>query len=233
MAFWLVLLLLLHGAWRLLTNRTPWPRRFLAGIATISGARVSVRGEPLEAPVLYLANHQSWLDIMLLAGATGTAFVSKAEVAAWPLLGWLSALNRTVFIARSDRGGVKQQSEALAIALLSGQPVALFPEGTTSDGKCVLPFRASLLAAVAPPPQGVKVQPVAIDYGAARRDIAWVDETAFANVMRILGRRGRFDATLTFLAPIERPTNRKMVAQQAHDAIAAALLASGSPNQPL
>jgi len=233
MAFWLVLLLLLHGAWRLFTKRTPWPRRFLAGIATISGARLAIRGRPLRAPVLYLANHQSWLDIMLLAGATGTAFVSKAEVAAWPLLGWLSALNRTVFIARSDRGGVRQQSEALAVALLSGQPVALFPEGTTSDGQSLLPFHASLLAAVAPPPQGVNVQPVAIDYGVARRDIAWGGETAFANVMRILGRRGRFDATLTFLVPIESPKDRKIVARQAHSAIAAALVASGSPNQPL
>lgn len=237
MILWLLALLLLHGAWRLLRRRSPWPRTFLGGIARIAGARVRVEGAPLPAPVLYLANHQSWLDIMLLAGASGAAFVSKDDVARWPLFGWLASLNNTVFIARSNRGGVRQQADALAAALLSGQPVALFPEGTTTDGAALLPFNASLLGAVAPPPPGVRVQPVAIDYGLARADIAWFgEESAGANALRVLRRRGRFDVSLRFLAPLEAPADRKRVAQAARGAIDAALYGtrpSGSAAAPL
>lgn len=228
MVAWLIALLVLHGAWRLFRLPSTWPRVFLGGIARIAGARVSVRGTPLPAPVLYLANHQTWLDIMILAGASGAAFVSKAEVARWPLLGWLAGLNATVFIARSDRSGVRQQANALSEALASGHPVALFPEGTTSDGTGVLPFNASLLGAVAPPAGGVRVQPVAIDYGAARAEVVWFgEETPGANVLRVLGRRGRFDVTLTFLPPLEPMEDRKVVATAAREAIVASLHPSG------
>jgi len=231
MVLWLLALLPLHGMWRFLGRPSPWPRAFLGGIARIAGARVSVRGNPLPAPVLYLANHQSWLDIMIMAGASGAAFVSKDDVARWPLFGWLASLNNTVFIARSDRSGVRQQADALATALLSGQPIALFPEGTTTDGRALLPFNASLLGAVAPPPSGVRVQPVAIDYGPARADIAWFgEETAGANVMRVLGRRGRFDVSLSFLPPLDEPTDRKRVALAAHAAVDAALYGHDRPS---
>lgn len=230
MLLWLLALLPLHGIWRLLRRPSPWPRRFLGGIGRIAGARVKIRGNPLPAPVLYLANHQSWLDIMILAGATGTAFVSKAEVGAWPLFGWLASLNNTVFIARSDRRGVRQQADALRTALVSGQPVTLFPEGTTTAGATLLPFNASLLGAVAPPPPGIRVQPVAIDYGAARTTIGWADEPALDNVKAVLGRRGRFDVVLNFLPPIDDVSGRKRIATAAWDAIAGA---SGLGKQPL
>ena len=220
MLLWLLALLPLHGLRRLFRRPSPWPRAFLGGIARIAGARVAVRGSPLPAPVLYLANHQSWLDIMILAGASGAAFVSKDDVSRWPLFGWLASLNNTVFIARSDRNGVQQQADALAAALLGAQPVALFPEGTTTDGAALLPFNASLLGAVAPPPAGVRIQPVAIDYGPARAEIAWFgEETAAANVMRVLRRRGRFEVTLRFLPPLESPNDRKRIARDARSAI--------------
>ena len=222
MALWLLVLLPLHATFRLLHRPSPWPRRFLGGIARIAGARVHVGGTPLPAPVLYLANHQSWLDIMLVAGVTGAAFVSKDEVARWPLLGWLAKLNHTIFIARSDRAGVRQQAEALAAGLTSGRPVALFPEGTTSEGTALLRFNASLLAAVAG--TRVKVQPVAIDYGEARADIAWFgEEPAGRNLMRVLGRRGRFDVRLNFLEPFDAPADRKALATRARDAIGRSL----------
>jgi 1-acyl-sn-glycerol-3-phosphate acyltransferase len=181
-----------------------------------------------------LANHVSWLDIMLLAGATGCTFVSKKEVGDWPVAGWLARLNQTIFIARTERGAVHGQAEMLRTALAAKQPVALFPEGTTEGGIDVLPFRASLLAALFPPISGVMVQPVAIDYHAAAHDIAWVgDEPADVNAMRVLGRRGTIPVTLHFLAPIDpaQMQGRKEVAAGARTAIIESMRHSvgGSP----
>ena len=223
---WLLLYLPLHYSWKLFGRTSPWPRRFLARVGRAAGMRARVVGEPLCTHVLFLANHQSWLDIMLIAGASGAAFVSKEEVARWPVIGWLASLNKTIFVARTQRGAVRDQADALRVALESGQPVALFPEGTTSGGTEVLPFRASLLASLFPPPPGVRVQPVAIDYGPAGSEIMWVgEEAAAANAKRVLSRRGTAEVTLHFLAPIDPAAagDRKVLAQASRAEILEAL----------
>ena len=226
----------LHYGWRLLGRRSPWPRAFLAWVGRTAGMRLRVIGRPLRSHVLIVANHVSWLDIMLIAHATGAAFVSKDDVARWPVIGWLASLNNTVFVARSERKAVRGQADQLRDALLRDQPVALFPEGTTGDGRTLLPFRASLLASVAPPPPGVRVQPVAIDYGAAADEIAWIgEETAGANAKRVMSRRGTVAVTLTFLDPLDPAAlpDRKALAEAARSRIAAALAASGAAPDPL
>jgi 1-acyl-sn-glycerol-3-phosphate acyltransferase len=215
----------LHYASRLF-GRSRWPRRFLWWVGHAAGMRVRVEGRPLSRHVLFLANHLSWLDIMLVAGASGAAFVAKEEVGRWPVVGWLARLNNTVFIARTARSAVKSQADALRAALAGGQPVALFPEGTTDGGPTILPFRASLLASLFPPLAGVKVQPVAIDYGAAAHDIAWVgEEGAAANVRRVLSRRGSTEVAVRFLAPVDpaEATDRKALAERARAEILEAL----------
>ncbi|HEX8215825.1 MAG TPA: lysophospholipid acyltransferase family protein, partial [Allosphingosinicella sp.] len=108
----LVLFLPLHYLWRLFRRRSPWPRRFLQWVGFAAGARVRVQGTPLRSHVLFLANHVSWLDIMVLAGATGTAFVAKAEVARWPVIGWLAGLNDTVYVERAARTAVRGPAES-------------------------------------------------------------------------------------------------------------------------
>jgi 1-acyl-sn-glycerol-3-phosphate acyltransferase len=187
--------------------------------------RVRVIGVPLERDVLFLANHLSWLDILLVAGASGAAFVAKAEVAATPVVGWLARLNNTVFVARTERSGVRGQADALRSALASGQPVALFPEGTTDGGPQILPFRASLLASLFPPLPGVLVQPVALDYGAAAHDLSWIgDESGLANVRKVLARRGTTPVTLRFLPPVDPASgDRKTLASAARAEIVEAL----------
>jgi 1-acyl-sn-glycerol-3-phosphate acyltransferase len=195
--------------------------------------RVSIQGKPLTRNVLFLANHVSWLDIMILAGASGAAFVAKAEVGRWPVVGWLAGLNDTVYVERSDRRNVRGQADALRTALTSGPPVALFPEGTTEGGHEVLPFRASLLASLFPPLPGVLVQPVAIDYGPAVGDIAWLgQEPAGTNAKRVLSRRGTIPVVVSFLEPVD-PTemgDRKALAAAAQAEVEAALQAfEGSP----
>src|SRR3712207_3499075 len=105
--------------------------------------RVKIVGRPLRTHVLFVSNHLSWLDIMLSAGATGAAFGSKDDVARGPVFGWLAGLNNTVLVARPERNAVRGQADALRQAVSAGQPVALFPEGTTDGGVDILPFRAS------------------------------------------------------------------------------------------
>ena len=227
----LILCLPLHYLWRGFGLRSPWPRRWLGWVGYCAGMRLRVVGRPLRSHVLFVSNHLSWLDIMLIAGATGAAFVSKEEVARWPVIGWLARLNHTVFVARTERNAVKGQANALRAALESGRPVGLFPEGTTSGGVEVLPFRASLLSSLFPPLEQVKVQPVAIDYGAAASDIAWVgEEAAAANARRILSRPGTTEVVLHFLDPFEPALarDRKHLAAQARAEIVAALQGSAA-----
>jgi 1-acyl-sn-glycerol-3-phosphate acyltransferase len=216
----------LHYGWKLAGRPSPWPRRFLWWIGWSAGMRAQVVGRPLPSHVLFVANHLSWLDILLVAGATGTAFVSKEEVARYPLIGWLAGLNNTVFVARSERNSVRGQADALRTALATGQPVTLFPEGTTDGGPDLLPFRASLLASLFPPLPGVRVQPVALDYGPAAHDISWVgEETAVANARRILSRPGTTPVILRFLAPVDPAAvgDRKALAAAARAEIHEAL----------
>src|SRR5687767_11837154 len=89
----LLVCLPLHYLWKLFGAPSPWPRRFLGWLGRAAGMRVTVVGAPLERDVLFLANHLSWLDILLIAGASGAAFVAKAEVAKTPVIGWLAGLN--------------------------------------------------------------------------------------------------------------------------------------------
>lgn len=230
LALVLFLCLIPHGAWRLARVASPWPRIFLASVARICGAVVEARGPQLGRDVFFVANHVSWFDIPVLAGATGTAFVAHDAIASWPIVGWLASLNNTVFVARADKLGVADQIETLRAALDANQPVAIFPEGTTSDGAGVLPFKPSLFAVVAPPPKPMRVQPLLIDYGPATGDIAWVgDEPAIDNAWGLLTRPGRFRVRIDFLAPFDPAAfpDRKAIAAEARRLILRAASASG------
>ena len=120
---------------------------------------------------------------------------------------------------------VADQINTLRDALADTWAITIFPEGTTGDGETLLPFKAALLAVLDPPPPGVLVQPVRIDYGAATRELAWVgDEPGQAHATRVLRRRGSFTATLTFCDPFDPHDvpGRKAVAAEARGRIAAA-----------
>jgi 1-acyl-sn-glycerol-3-phosphate acyltransferase len=232
----LLVFLPLHYLWRLFRAPSPWPRAFLKWVGTAAGMRVTIRGTPLTRNVLFLANHVSWLDIMILAGASGAAFVAKAEIRRWPVVGWLAGLNDTVYVERSDRKNVRGQADALRTALTTGRPVALFPEGTTEGGHAVLPFRASLLASLFPPLPGILVQPVAIYYRAAVGDIAWLgEEPAGTNAKRVLSRRGTIPVVVSFLEPVDPAAagDRKALASAAQAEVEAALGASSEGAAPL
>lgn len=232
----LLVCLPMHYLWRLLRRYSPWPRIFLGWAARIAGARVQRVGVPLRRDVFYVSNHLSWIDILALAGACGTAFVAKAELRRAPIVGWLATLNRTVFVSRENRMGVAEQISQLRAALEANWSVAVFPEGTTTDGQSLLPFKTPMLRVLEPPPPGVLVQPVLLDYGAVAEEIGWVGhESGVDNAMRLLARKGSFALRVCFLEPFspERFSGRKAIAAESRRRIEDALLAElGRPLRP-
>jgi 1-acyl-sn-glycerol-3-phosphate acyltransferase len=219
---WFAICAPIHVTTKLLLGRSPWPRRFLAVAASICGVRVRSIGHPVGRHTLILANHTSWLDILILAGATNCAFVSKDDLG-HGLLHWLADQNGTVYVKRSHVRGAKDQAIALAKALESDKPVAVFPEATTGPGTHLLPFRSTLLEAANYAANDVLIRPVAIDYGAAHAELGWYNESGKDNVLRIMGRRGPLPVTLHLLEPLDRSGDRKRLAQDARDAIAETL----------
>ena len=226
--------LVLHGIWRLIRRPSPWPQRLLGSIARIVGARTEIVGTPLTRDVVFISNHVSWTDIPILAGATGTAFVAKAELRQVPLIGWLCTLHRTVFVERGKRLDAAAQVDRLRASLADDHPVTIFPEGTTGDGHTLLPFKAALLGALDPPPAGLRVQPVFIDYGRVTDSIAWIgDESGASHATRLLCRPDTFPVVLRFAEPFDPAAigGRKAIAAEARRRIEALQPSPHAPPQ--
>ena len=231
-----IICVVFHYVWKLVPGRSPWPQMFLGWAGWCAGLRVRTEGTPLRDHVLYVSNHVTWLDILALGGAAPAIFVSRDDVESWPLVGWAAGLNDTIYVARQARHEVHGQADRLRRALAAGRAVALFPEGTTEGGHEVLPFRPSLFASLFPPLDGVKVQPVAIDYGGIAEEIAWIgEEPAGANARRVVSRRGTIPVVLRFLEPVDphEAGNRKVLAARAQEEVIGALRAFGPGPEPL
>ena len=135
-----------------------WCRRVLACLHV----GVSVTGKAAEAPCLVVSNHISWLDILVLGSSMPVAFLSKAEIAHWPLISRLARAGGTLFIERGGEGAARRSIEGIQKAFNRQQSIAVFPEGTTGKGDTVLPFHPRLFAAAIE--NGTQVQPVALRY---------------------------------------------------------------------
>ena len=235
MVFGFVVCVAFHYLWKLLPGRSPWPQMFLGWAGWCAGLRVRTEGTPVGHHVLFAANHVTWLDILALGGWSRAIFVSRDDVERWPLVGWAAGLNDTLYVAREARREVHGQADQIRRALASGRVVALFPEGTTEGGHEVLPFRPSLFASLFPAIEGVKVQPVAIDYGALAEEIAWVgEEPAGANAKRVLSRKGSIPVVLRFLEPINphEAGDRKTLAARSQEEVVEALAIRERPIVP-
>jgi 1-acyl-sn-glycerol-3-phosphate acyltransferase len=236
LALALLLTVPLHYLWRLLRIGSPWPKIYLGWAARLAGARVERIGVPLKRDVFYISNHLSWIDILAIAGQSGTAFVAKEEIRSAPVVGWLSTLNRTVYVKRENRLGVADQINQLRDALSENWSVTVFPEGTTTDGQSLLPFKTPMLRVLEPPPPGVMVQPVLLDYGAVAEEIGWIGvEAGIDNAKRILSRRGSFRMRVEFLEPFfpQDFPGRKAIAAESRRRIEEALVAAlGKPLRP-
>ena len=230
----LIIFVPLHYVYRIFKYGSPFPMLFLRYAGRVCGAKVRRIGTPLRRDVFFISNHVSWVDILALAGASGTAYVAKHELNEVPVISWLCRLNRTIYVKRENRLGVAEQINALREALEDNWSVTVFPEGTTTDGQSLLPFKTSMLSVLEPPPKDVLVQPVLMDYGPEiGEEFGWVgDETGINNAKRLLSRKGTFELRVHFLEPFspEEFPGRKAIGARARAAIEAALLTSlGKP----
>lgn len=165
---------------------TPWITMGVCrtGLA-ILGIGYRREGAPLDGPGLVVANHVSWLDIFALNAGQRIYFVAKEEVSGWPGIGWLARVTGTIFIRRHRRAAGEQVAQ-FRKRLIAGHRLLMFPEGTSTDGLRVLPFKPTLFGAVFDPslPEGLRVQPVTLRYEAASgkdpRQYGWWGGMEFA-----------------------------------------------------
>jgi 1-acyl-sn-glycerol-3-phosphate acyltransferase len=193
-----------------------WARR----IVRLVGCEVEVRGTPPDRG-LCVSNHVSYLDIPVFGSLAPMLFVAKREVIFWPVFGQWAAMCGTLFIQRERKGHVADVGRQMAPVLAAGVPLVVFPEGTSSDGSTVLPFKSSLFQPAVE--HGWPVTPMHIGYevgeGSVAEDVAyWRDMTLVPHLWRLLGLR-RIRARLTFGEAIPAGTQRKEVCRRAHQAV--------------
>lgn len=204
-------------------------------VCRILGVRIHEIGQRASAgQTLILSNHASWLDISVLSALAPVVFVAKSEVAGWPIFGTLAKLQRTVFIERERRHKTGEATAEMANRLHNGDSVVLFPEGTSSDGIRILPFRSALVGAVhhamGDGRKNIVVQPVSLAYmkfggvpvGRALRDkVAWYGETDL--VPHLLGvlAAGAVDVTVSWGEAIacDLDASRKQITRNAETAV--------------
>jgi 1-acyl-sn-glycerol-3-phosphate acyltransferase len=152
---------LLLWCWPSLADRFPhWYHR---RVAWLLGIRINVSGpRPKQGPAFVVSNHVSWLDIIVLSAVAPVSFVAKQEVSRWPFFGTLAKLQRTVFVDRDRRHNTGKERDTISDRLKEGGMIVLFPEGTSGDGRSVLPFRSSYFGAVHDPE--IPVIPVTLAY---------------------------------------------------------------------
>lgn len=215
------------------TLKIRFARIFWAGVSRLLGMRVTVTGtlagtyrdrkavERGARPVIFVANHSSWLDITVLGGVLPTVFVAKSEIASWPLIKTLARLGRTIFVTR-QRNNTARELREMTERLADGDNLLLFPEGTSTDGTRVLPFMSSFFAiakpgraeraaeTVSPPP--VTIQPVSVVYteleglpvGRAKRPVfAWYGDMELAPHVWAFGQWGRMRADVILHPPLD------------------------------
>ena len=198
-----------------------WTRSMLR----IIGIRPQRVGEPLPSPVMFVANHVSWLDIELLHSQRAVCFVAKAEIDRWPVIGWLARRAGTIFHRRGSNDSMARVVESMASRLRQGRTVAAFPEGSTGPADSVRTFHARILqaAVLADAP----IQPVALRYCRHGELCSAVcfgpGESFFANVLRVIG-EAPMEAEVHFLPALDnRDEGRKAMARMAREQVARAL----------
>jgi 1-acyl-sn-glycerol-3-phosphate acyltransferase len=200
--------------------RALWLQRHSRRVLKIFNLETRIEG-PVPARGLLVSNHQSYLDIFVLASIAPAVFVAKREIKSWPVIGWLTQMGETLFVDRTRRVQVGLVNDEIQAVLNRGALVVLFPEGGSSNGQTVLPFKSSLLepAVQATHPLSVSAIQYAIEDGNVVREVCyWGDHTFFPHLLNLLGKRA-IHATVRF-APVQRTgAGRKQLALQLREEI--------------
>jgi 1-acyl-sn-glycerol-3-phosphate acyltransferase len=241
--------LLLPGRPKVVFARLYW-----AAFTRMMGIRVRVIGKPASAsdgrPIVFVSNHSSWVDVPVVGGVLDGCFVAKGDVAKWPVISTIARLGRTVFVSR-QRGSTRRERDAMRQVLDCGDNLILFPEGTSSDGSRVLPFRSAFFAVAEARKDDDRaalplIQPVSVVYdrldglpaGRASRPVfAWYGDMDIASHFWRLGQHVGLRATVLLHAPLDPAgfTDRKALAQAVWRTVAdgASTLRQNRPAQPL
>jgi lyso-ornithine lipid O-acyltransferase len=196
---------------------------------------VRVTGEPVRnRAVLFISNHVSWVDIVVIGSIVPVAFVAKREVASWLLVGITAKMQRTVFVDRRRRHQTSDAVNQIVQRLAGGTSVVLFAEGTSSDGNRVLPFRSALIGAVKEAGQraehGILIQPMSICYtgqhgipmGRQHRPlVAWYGDLDFMPHIKAFIERGAVDVVVSYGEPVaaDGTTDRKIMAKKLENTV--------------
>jgi lyso-ornithine lipid O-acyltransferase len=234
--------------------KVAFPRFFWGRFAASLGLEVRVVGELASKttgrPVIFVSNHSSWVDIPVVGAVLPAAFVAKDEIEGWPVVRTIARLGRTVFVSR-QRGSTARERDAMQAVLARGDNLILFPEGTSSDGSRVLPFRSSFFAVaegkgIANPNRRPLIQPVSVVYdrlnglpaGRSSRPVfAWYGDMDLASHFWRMTQHLDMRVTVLLHAPLDPATfpDRKSLALAVWQTVAdgASMLRQNRPARPL
>jgi len=243
------LLLTLPGEAKIAFSRCYW-----SVMCQLLGLQVRVIGAPAQAtadgrPIIYVSNHSSWLDVPVLGGRLSACFIAKDQVAGWPIIGTVARLGRTVYVRRS-RASTGRERDDMGARLSAGDNLILFPEGTTSDGSRVLPFRSAFLSIaelkVTPEGKTPIVQPISVVYdrlaglpmGRSSRPLfAWYGDMDIGSHFWRLAQHTGLRATVLLHQPIDPSTypSRKALSAAVWNIVAdgASTLRQNRPATPI
>jgi 1-acyl-sn-glycerol-3-phosphate acyltransferase len=231
-----------------------FPRFFWGRFARVLGLDVRVVGELASKaagrPVIFVSNHSSWVDVPVVGGVLTGSFVSKSDIADWPIIRTIAWLGRTIFVSR-QRGSTARERDAMQAVLARGDNLILFPEGTSSDGSRVLPFRSSFFAVAEgmftdDPARRPLIQPVSVVYdrlnglpaGRSSRPVfAWYGDMDIASHFWRMTQHLDMRVTVLLHAPLDPATfpDRKSLSQAVWQTVAdgASMLRQNRPARPL
>ena len=243
-------------------GKVAFARLYWAGVCGLLGMQVRILGKPAGLadggtdgrPVIYVSNHSSWIDVVVLGGRLRGCFVSRSDVAGWPVIGTVARLGRTVFVSR-NRAATASEKLDMTARLRSGDDLILFPEGTSSDGSRVLPFHSTFFAMAKPvadragrpgSTSGPLIQPISLVYDrlagmpvgrTGRPTFGWFGDMDLASHFWRLAQWRGMRATVLLHEPLDPAdfASRKELAAAAWEAVAAgaATLRQNRPAEPL
>lgn len=203
-----------------LTNRFPKRRKVASFLYrrfyNALNIQLIIKGNPTNEPSLWVCNHISWLDILLLAGNNTVDFIAKTEVGKWPLVGYIVRKAGTLLIDRDNKFQAYRSLPLLQERIQTGMPIVVFPEGTTTDGSSTLPFKPMFYQAAIR--ENILVQPISLQYfnanGEITDSVAFIDDDDFSSSLKRILKQPKIIAEIRFLPVMSaNDYHRKHLAQ--------------------